>query len=150
MTEYYKEKLEQGLQFQDYVIDLLYDAGLPVVTYSSKQYQNNVGENRGGLEIKNDERFRETGNLYIEIAEKSDPANARFVSSGIFRDDNTWLYLIGDRQEVYVLSKKQLILLYKSGKYNEVQTPTSKGFLLPVSCAVKHYALKILKPRETK
>ena len=65
MTEYYKEKLEQGLQFQDYVIDLLYDAGLPVVTYSSKQYQNNVGENRGGLEIKNDERFRETGNLYI-------------------------------------------------------------------------------------
>jgi len=149
MNEYYKNKLEQGLNFQDYVVELLYDAGLPIISYSSKKYQNMIGENKAGLEIKNDENFRKTGNLYIEIAEKSDPSNFSYVESGIYRNDNTWLYLIGDKDTVFVLSKKQLRLLHESGKYRMVETPTSKGMLLPVADAEKHYSLKELKRKET-
>ena len=114
MTPYYKEKLEQGLYFQDYVIELLYKNGIPLISYSSKEYQNMIGENKAGIEIKNDNNFRKTGNLYIEIAEKSNAENISFVSSGIYRNDNTWLYLIGDINKIYVLSKKQLKILHQS------------------------------------
>lgn len=144
MTEYYKEKLEQGLCFQDYIAEWLYNEGLPINTYTSREYQNKIGENRAGIEIKNDEKFRETGNLYIEIAEKSNPDNPRYVESGIYRNDNTWLYLIGDKHIAYILSKKQLIVLHKIKKYREVKTPTSIGMLLPICDAEKHYAIKIL------
>lgn len=146
MTEYYKEKLEQGLHFQDYVVELLYENGLPIISYSSKQYQNMIGENKAGLEIKNDENFRKTGNLYIETAEKSNANNKNFVPSGIYRNDNTWLYLIGDRNKIFVLSKKQLRILHQSGKYREVEISTSQGFLLPVVDAEKHYSIRELEP----
>lgn len=146
MTPYYKEKLEQGLYFQDYVIELLYKNGIPLISYSSKEYQNMIGENKAGIEIKNDNNFRMTGNLYIEIAEKSNAENISFVSSGIYRNDNTWLYLIGDINKIYVLSKKQLKILHQSKKYKEVQTTTSKGFLLPVTEVEKYYSLRELCP----
>jgi hypothetical protein len=144
MTPYYAQKLEEGLAYQDYVIELLYEAGLPVISYASKKYQHTVGENRAGLEIKNDQMFRKTGNLYIETAEKSNANNAEYVPSGIFRNDNTWLYLIGDAQEVFVLSKKQLRLV--KDKYKQATTPTSKGFLLPVEEARRFLAVNILQP----
>lgn len=152
MTPYYKEKLKQGEHFQDYVVDLLYENGLPIISYSSKEYQCNIGENKAGIEIKNDMNFRKTGNLYIETAEKSDPNNKDYFPSGIFHDDNTWLYLIGDTDKIFVLSKKQLRVLFAAKKYREVETPTSRGFLLPVSDAEKHYSIKELRPcrREAK
>jgi len=146
MTPYYKEKLEQGLYFQDYVIELLYKNGIPLISYSSKEYQNMIGENKAGIEIKNDNNFRKTGNLYIEIAEKSNAENISFVSSGIYRNDNTWLYLIGDINKIYVLSKKQLKILHQSKKYKEVETQTSKGFLLPLIEVEKYYSLRELCP----
>ena len=71
MTPEYAEKLKQGLEFQDYVVERLYDCGLPIISYSSKEYQTMIGENKTGIEIKNDSNFRITGNLYIEVAEKS-------------------------------------------------------------------------------
>ena len=146
MTEYYKEKLEQGLYFQDYVVELLYKNGIPIISYSSKQYQNMIGENKAGLEIKNDQHFRKTGNLYIETAEKSNAANKEFVPSGIYRNDNTWLYLIGDREKVFVFGKRQLISLHKKNKYRTVETSTSRGFLLPIEDAEKYYSLRELCP----
>ena len=144
MTDYYKEKLQQGLYFQDYVVELLYKNGIPLISYSSKEYQNMIGENKAGIEIKNDMNFRKTGNLYIEIAEKSKAENERFVKSGIYRNDNTWLYLIGDKETVFVLSKKQLQILHQKKKYREVEIATSRGFLLPVADAEKFYSLKEL------
>lgn len=144
LNEYYSEKLSQGLQYQDFVVERLYDSGLPIISYSSKKYQQMIGENKAGLEIKNDTKFRETGNFYIEIAEKSKPENENYVISGIYRNDNTWLYLIGDYQEIYVFAKNQLILLHQKGKYKTVKTDTSKGFLLPCVDAKKFYAIKII------
>ena len=145
MTPYYKKKLEQGLYYQDFVIEQFYKIGIPLISYSSKEYQNLIGENKAGIEIKNDNRYNETGNIYIEIAEKSNPENINFVKSGIFRNDNTWLYVIGDMKRIFIFSKKQLQIFYETKKFKEVETATSKGYLIPVTEAERIYALKIIE-----
>jgi len=144
MTPEYEKKLEQGLHYQDFVIEELYKIGLPLISYSSKEYQNLIGENKAGIEIKNDTKFETTGNFYIEVSEKSNAKNKDFIKSGIFRNDNTWLYVIGDRKKIYIFSKKHLQYLYNQKKYKQVEIPTSRGFLLPVSDAEKLYAIKII------
>lgn len=59
--------------FQDYVPDLFLASGIVFVQYASKRYQYERGENSAGIEIEFDDRLDQTANLYIEIAEKSDP-----------------------------------------------------------------------------
>lgn len=146
MTPHYEKMLGIGLHFQDFVVEELYKIGLPIISYSSKEYQNMIGENKSGIEIKNDRNYEKTGNLYIEIAEKSNENNINYVLSGIYRNDNTWLYLIGDEKKIFVLSKIQLQSLHKNKKMKEVKTGTSKGFLLPVDLATRVYALKVIEP----
>jgi hypothetical protein len=144
MTEYYAEKLQQGLEFQDFVTDILFnELFIPLSTYQSKKYQLR-GENKQGIEIKFDDRYKETGNLYIELSEKSNAMNLNFVDSGINRSDNTWLYIIGDYNILYIFGKTILRGMYSSKKYKEVNIPTSKGFLISKTDAEK-YALKIIK-----
>lgn len=144
MTEYYAEKLQQGLEFQDFVTDILFnELFIPLSTYQSKKYQLK-GENKQGIEIKFDDRYKETGNLYIELSEKSNANNINYINSGINRDDNTWLYIIGDYSILYIFGKTILKGMYLSGKYKEVNIPTSNGFLIPRADAEK-YALKIIK-----
>ena len=144
MTNLYKEMLEKGLEYQDFITDiLLSEIGISLSTYSSKKYQYSVGENKQGIEIKFDDRYKETGNLYIEIKEKSNATNPNYVDSGIYRSDNTWLYVIGDYTEVFIFSKKQLIMMHKKGIFKEVTTPTSIGFLVPRAKAVKYSIKKI-------
>lgn len=138
---YYKAKLEEGLQFQDYVTCELYKRGIIVVGYSSRRYQNLCGENLLGAEIKRDGRFRETGNLYIEIAEKSHPDKDAFIDSGIKRQDNSWLFVIGDEKTIYMFSTKYLQMLCH--RYKCVAGNTSKGYLMPVEDADKYCLRKI-------
>jgi hypothetical protein len=143
MTDEYKEKLQAGLEFQDYVSDVLInELGIPVTSYNSVKYQYR-GENRQGLEIKYDRRYSDTGNLYIEIAEKSNANNYSFVKSGIYRDDNTWLYIIGDYNKLFIFGKRTLILMHESNKYKYVEIGTSKGFLVPNKKAEK-LSLKVI------
>lgn len=139
---YYFEKLEEGLEYQDFITELLIkEIGISLSTFSSKNYQNKIGENRQGFEIKFDNKMLDTGNIYIEVKEKSNPNNQNYVNSGIYRNDNTWLYLIGNYQTVYIFGKSHLKLMYESNKYREVKTKTSIGFLLPILDANK-YCLK--------
>lgn len=138
---YYKLKLEEGLLFQDVVTTELYKRGIIVVGYASQRYQNICGENLLGAEIKRDGRFRETGNLYIEIAEKSHPDKEAFVDSGINRQDNSWLFVIGDEKTVYIFSTKYLQMLYR--RYRCVEGTTSKGYLMPIDDAEKYCIRKI-------
>jgi hypothetical protein len=145
MNEYYKKQLEKGLQFQDYVTEKLYDVGLPVVGYSSKKFQCSNGENKCGFEIKFDDKVKDTGNLYIEIAEKSDEKNINFIASGIYRNDNTWLYIIGDYSKIFIFSKKQLRMVFeRKNAFKNVETKTSRGFLLPAKYAEEKLAIKII------
>jgi len=138
---YYQKKLQQGLEFQDVVTEALYHRGIVVVGYASRVFQNKRGENMLGAEIKNDERFRQTGNLYIEVAEKSDPDKPNYTASGIMRADNSWLFVIGDINTVWIFSTKYLVML--KDRFPIMQTPTSIGHLMPLREADKYAIRKI-------
>jgi hypothetical protein len=148
---YRKNKIESGQLYQDFVVDCCWSLlGLAVVQYTSKLYQHQVGESKTGLEIKNDEQFRTTGNLYIELSEKARPRPGTYAASGINRGDNTWLYAIGDYDTIFIFPKTLLLMLRTTGRYREVEnkTKTSNGMLLPVGDATK-YAAQILHPNAT-
>lgn len=138
---YYQKKLEQGLEFQDVVTEALYHRGIVVVGYASRVFQNKRGENMLGAEIKNDAMFRQTGNLYIEVAEKSHPDKPNYTPSGIMRADNSWLYVIGDIETVWIFSTKYLVML--KDRYPPMQTPTSIAHLMPMAAADKYAIRKI-------
>ena len=145
MTENYAKCLEKGLQFQDFITDVLIkELGISLSTYNSKKFQYLKGENKQGFEIKFDDKFKITKNIYIEIAEKSNPKNYEYVKSGIYRNDNTWLYLIGDYECIYIFSKKHLQLMHNMNKYKLVQTLTSQGFLVPEQECNKYSINKII------
>ena len=110
LTPYYIEKFEAGLEYQDYVADKLRksDPCIILAPYSSRKYQNEHGESASGIEIKYDMRMKETGNLYFEVSEKSNADLLEYTASGIMRNDNTWLYLIGDYDQAFLFSKSQL------------------------------------------
>ena len=140
---YYKEKLEEGLIFQDVVTRELYQRGIVIVGFSSRRFQNTEGENMIGAEIKRDGNFRKTGNIYLETAEKSHPSNPNYVKSGILRDDNSWLFVIGDERCVYVFSTKYLRLLVAQKNWHEVKKTTSIGTLMPIDQAEKYCLRRI-------
>jgi len=141
---YYAEKLEQGLQFQDVVTRALYQRGIVVVGYASRRFQNEQGENMLGAEIKRDDNFRKTGNLYIEVAEKSHPDNPRFIPSGIMRSDNSWLFVIGDEREIWIFGTKWLHKLCHH--WRKVESATSIGHLMPIAEADKYCMRKLELP----
>src|SRR5262245_6326997 len=145
--EYRKTKMESAALYQDFVVDVCWNVlGLAIVMYTSRAYQLTVGESRTGAEIKHDEMYARTGNLWIECAEKARPRAGDYVPSGVFRDDNSWLYIIGDYDTIYIFSKKFLQALSQS-RYpiRENNTKTSKGYLLKQADAEK-YANAILQP----
>jgi hypothetical protein len=143
MTNDYRQKLEESRIFQDKITILFHKKlHIPLNFFCSEVAQMQMGENYSGIEIKNDKKFRTTGNLYIEIAEKSDAQNTNFVDSGIYRKDNSWAFAIGDEQTMYLFLKKVLVKLCEENGYTKVIKPTSIGFLLPVVEAEK-WAVKI-------
>lgn len=138
---YYARKLQIGLEFQDTVTKALYQRGIVVVGFSSRRFQIEEGENMLGAEIKRDDKFRTTGQLYIETAEKSHPDNIEFIPSGIHRKDNSWLFVIGDEKTVYIFLTKYLQML--EPRYEKKAIPTSKGFVMPIAEAEKYCIRRI-------
>lgn len=141
MTEMYRENLRDAQEYQDFVVCALYKRGIVIPQLGSKKYQIRIGESLSGFEIKLDRRFRETGNLYFEYKEKSDPQNEEYVMSGFLRDDNTWMWAIGDYEELWLVPKQMLKRLYDkcikisgyagSHGIRKASTPTSRGMLVP-------------------
>lgn len=144
MTDEWKRNYEIGLKYQDFVKHEMYKYGVPIVFNDSCEYQYNEGENILGIEIKNDTIFSKTRNLYIEVAEKTKASNENYVASGIYRYDNSWLYLIGDYTTIFIFGVTHLRLMEKTKMYQEKKIDTSIGFLLPEGDARK-YALKIIE-----
>ena len=140
---YYHDQLETGLQFQDFVARELCQRGIVIVGHASLRHQLSHGENMLGAEIKRDGHFRETGNLYIEVAEKAHPDNDVFVPSGIFRDDNSWLLIIGDEETLYIFSTKYLRSLVERRGWRRVEKPTSIGHLCPLADAERYCLRRI-------
>ena len=143
-----KTLFEEGMEFQDYVADLLMQQlGFPLTSYTSKKYQCDIGENRQGVEIKLDTRCAgptATGNVSIEVAEKTSADVAMWTPSGIMRKDNTWLYVQGNYHRVYVFGKQILKLVYLKSYQSDVieVKPTLKVFRISVEEA-ERIALKI-------
>lgn len=131
MTDYYKTQLERGLIYQDFVYEILSRNGINTVGYGSKLFQQRYGENKAGMEIKYDDKFKITGNLWLETAEKSNPQNPDYVLSGIYRECIE--YIMGDYNIIYRMSTNVLRLVAENGKYKFIENniKTSKGFLLP-------------------
>ena len=133
----FNKSLEKGREFEDYVSECLWGLGLAVMTYGSMRYQRK-GESLNGIEIKYEGKFRETKRLYIECRqEKKD-----WEVSGIFKRDNTWLWVMGDYKGFYIFTKVDLQMMHGSEDglwqteiFNEANTTNTSGYLLPVEVA---------------
>ena len=142
MTDIYKERLLQGKEYENFVRKVLKEKmNLSVDVYKNIQDQYNIGESEQGFEIKYDKRYKETNNIYIEVAEKTNKNNLNFIDSGIYRNDNSWILLIGNFDVIYFFGINTLRLLYETDRFKEVKTETSKAFLLYPE-DIKKYKLK--------
>lgn len=126
----YESNLAEAQKFEDFASDKLHSVGISIGVYRSKHFQIMYGESRAGFEIKYDTKRINTSNLFIETEERPS-VNAEFKPSGPFHKDNSWMYVIGDYHKIWIFSCNELRRV--STKFRFVDTPTAKGFLLPVS-----------------
>ena len=127
----YDRDLERGLEYEDFVYQMLQkECGITTVRYASAKWQNEVGENAGGIEIKLNEQFAKTGNLWIETARKLYPEQQEYKASGICRPDNGWLFVTGTYEIIFIFSRRMLRGLMGRHTIIENNTKTSRGFLL--------------------
>ena len=148
----YSNSFEVGNEFQDFVCIELAKHGIILQNINSKKYQYETGENLQGFEIKYDARCtgdrntEATNRLSIEIAEKTKAENPEFIPSGIYRTDNSWMYIQGNYMMFWIFPKKILKLLHQSKRYPEDEMPTIKKFYLPIADADKYCAAKYVFP----
>lgn len=127
--DYYKLKLQEGTQYQDFIVKKFLTKGIVLIPFSSKHYQYTEGETTGKLvEIKFDGMYSKTGRFWIEVEEKSNPTINGWTLSGIHRD--SYWYLIGNNVEAFVLDMKDIRGDQRNHTIRENNTGTSRGFLL--------------------
>jgi len=126
-------KQKKGLQFESYIMDWFSEnKKINLSHYTTYDEQIHKGENRQGIEIKNDQMFKRTGNLFISVSR--DYGYVEY-DSGICKGQS-WLYVIGCNEEFYIFSTKQLIQFYKEQSpklfngFTSAKNGTEKGFLL--------------------
>ena len=133
---------QDGMEFQDFVCQQFARRGIILQNLASKKYQAEIGENLQGFEIKLDLRCTDTERLSIEVYERTrnDP-ELRWTPSGILRNDNSWLYIQGNRAILFVFAKRWL-LNYYNAKQPEISEKhgTIKTFYLPFPIARRHAA----------
>jgi hypothetical protein len=148
-SSYYAVQMAAGEAFERLVLDRLYDewrTRLP--RCETKADQITYGDTYLGLEIKFDQQFAETGNLCIEIAERTHAAkpgavDTAYIDAGIYAASSAWLYGIGNAAEFFIFSRRTLqriheqlshgLIVFKFEKRDSpfYETPTSRGFLIP-------------------
>jgi len=126
-------KHKKGLEFESFIMDWFCNQkNINLSHYTLLKEQFEKGENRQGIEIKNDQKFSETGNLFISV--ERDYGYKKYPS-GIYKEQS-WLYVIGNKTEFYIFSTKQLKQYYEENKpalFNGFKTEKNgieKGFLL--------------------
>ena len=135
-TELYNKNLNKGEKYQEFIKAVFKDKlNINLNFYKTKKEQYNIGETQEGYEVKFDDMFEKTGNIYIEFCEKTNEENKEYIPSGILRNDNTKYYVIGNYKEIYIFKKYKLLnffvnLNFKNKIYTIKTTATSKGFLL--------------------
>lgn len=134
-----RNSFADGMEFQDFVVEQFNAWGLYIQLYSSKRYQFERGESVQRVEIKLDNRCVETGRLSIEVGERTS-INKTWVQSGIYRSDNTCMYIQGNREILYLFDRKVLVRYHQqreNGLYQESprDNPTVRKFYLPFALA---------------
>ena len=148
------DSLQKGHEFQDFVCMELAKRGIILQNIQSRKYQYAIGENLQGFEIKYDARCtgcpkdpkkgKPTGRLSIEIAEKSDAANPEYVKSGIYAKSNSWLYIQGNYNGIWIFSTKHLRMLHERKKEHEIYSlPTIVKYYIPLDYADKICLIRI-------
>lgn len=131
----YKANLAEAKDFEDFVFDtMLHERRLVVGGYKSRHYQTLYGESMTGVEVKLDRKFRTSGKLFIETSE-THHESARLKPSGIYHESDPWLIVIGDYTTLWAIATTALRSEHKSGRFRDISTATSEGFLLPVADA---------------
>lgn len=146
-----RNSVQSGYEYQDFVLEQCMNIGLVLTYFQSRKYQFERGEGKIA-EVKLDTNCTSRGSnkprrLSIEVAEKSRKDNAEFVPSGIYKDDETWLYIQGNWNIIYIFARKDLIALHRTGRYEEHTEPTLRGFFLEAEEA-RDVALKVIIPEK--
>lgn len=138
----FERDLAAGKEYEDFVQRVLWDRGIVCLLNRSAKYQWRHGESLGGIEIKLDRRFRETGNLYIETAERrTTNGDSAWRPSGIYDVPRPRLYAIGDQRTIYLLS---VTLLHNvRANCEQHDGDTMRGFKLPLAKAAK-WAVEVM------
>ncbi len=134
--EDFQRDLQAGNEYADFVQHVLWHRGYFFILHRSAKYQWSLGESIGGNEIKLDRRFRETGNLYIETAERrTTDGTSRWRPSGICDNPPPRIYTIGDERTIFILPVSWL--LHIRSRCEPHDGDTQRGFKLPVDRAAK-------------
>lgn len=145
-SQLYMQRLPMAHKFQDFVaFQLQKQLGISISNFQTKEYQCSFGENIQGFEIKFDNKFKDTQNLWIEVKHRVSKEQ-EYYNGGILRPDNSWLYCIGNYEVIFIFPKNYLVELYKSNRYPvvECKEETSLGYLLPEQDAEKYCANKLI------
>lgn len=138
----YLELMQEAWEYQDFLSVELNKHGIILQNFSSCKHQIHA-ENTLGLELKLDRRLKETGNYYIETAEKEREREGAYAPSGIY--SSCWLYGIGNYNALAIFSTNRLQEIHR-GLSNDLdprrypgielkRTPTSEGFIIPLTTA---------------
>jgi hypothetical protein len=126
--------LEIGHEYEDFVQHVLWERGIVVMLNRSARYQWRHGEGLGGIEVKLDRKFRESGNLYIETAERrTSDGRSAWRPCGPYDNPAPRMLAIGDYQTIYLLSVRWLFWVEPRCEHHEGKT--QKGYKLPVQSA---------------
>jgi len=141
------EGWQKGKEYEEWVkfkYPQVYNGGLRKreLNFFVTEKDQFTGETQEGIEIKFDDKIYTycfSGRIYIETDEKKFKENSVYVRSGIYRQDNTKLYLIGDYTIWFIFSKKYLVWLDNLDPpfLYRVKTDTSIGFCIPLENSKK-------------
>ena len=110
-------------EFESHVYDyFLNKRAISISHYTLLEEQIKKGENRQGIEIKNDQSYEKYGNLYISVKRVYSYAE---YPSGLYKD-NHWLYVTGIKNNFWIFSTKQLKQYYIKNN-----PELKKGFTTP-------------------
>jgi hypothetical protein len=148
-TTYYKKMQIEGDKYQIYVAYIFSLSQILNIQlhFIENEKGQRSGETTEGYEIKYDRKFKESKNLYIEFAEKSNANYQNYSTSGIMKMDNSNFYVIGNYSTIFIFNKKNIVKYFENRLYKEVITNTSKGYLLYDENA-KYIADKIIEIEE--
>lgn len=134
---YFIQNLNNSHQCELLVSSAFYEKGVDMGLFKTLDDQYR-GESSIGVEVKADNRAADTGNLYIEVDEKSNQKNSNFIPSGINKTDNTrWFaFVIDNRTNIIFLdaSKVHDLIATQALRYvSENFHNTSHGYLLNIN-----------------